>query len=98
MAYKRIAIWQTHLLTPSHTLLLNGSIRKKTIIKISIEVRSSAARFKVALVAESIEGALEMAKRYNPGKECKVVFTIDLESFFAGDDLERGGVVGKIAA
>ena len=99
MAYKRIAIWQTHLLTPSHTLLLNGSIRKKkTIIKISIEVRSSAARFKVALVAESIEGALEMAKRYNPGKECKVVFPIDLESFFAGDDLERGGVVGKIAA
>jgi hypothetical protein len=50
------------------------------------------------LVAESIEGALEMAKRYNPGKECKVVFPIDLESFFAGDDLERGGVVGKIAA
>jgi hypothetical protein len=43
------------------------------MIKISIEVRSSTARFKVALVAESIEGALEMAKRYNPGKECKVV-------------------------
>ena len=42
------------------------------MIKISIEVRSSAARFKVALLAESIEGALEMAKRYNPGKECKV--------------------------
>jgi hypothetical protein len=43
------------------------------MIKIAIEVRSSAARFKVALLAESIEGALEMAKRYNPGKECKVV-------------------------
>ena len=27
------------------------------MIKIAIEVRSSAARFKVALVAESIEGA-----------------------------------------
>ena len=69
------------------------------MIKISIEVRSSAARFKVALVAETIEGALEMAKRYNPGKECKVVFPIDPQSFFVvGDDLERGGVVGKIAA
>jgi hypothetical protein len=68
------------------------------MIKISIEVRSSAARFKVALVAESIEGALEMAKRYNPAKECKVVFPIDPEGFFVGDDLGRGGVVGKIAA
>jgi hypothetical protein len=53
------------------------------MMKIAIEVRSSAARFKVALLAESIEGALEMAKRYNPGKEeCKVVFPIDPQSFF----------------
>jgi len=99
MAYKRIAIWQTHLLTSSYTLLLNGSIpKKKRMIKISIEVRSSAAKFKVALVAESIERALEMAKRYNPGKECKVVFPIDPESFFVGNDFGRGGVVGKKAA
>jgi hypothetical protein len=68
------------------------------MIKIGIEVRSSAARFKVVLVAESIEGALEMAKRYNPGKKCKVVFPIDPESFFVENDLGRGGVVGKIAA
>ena len=67
-------------------------------MKISIEVKSGAARFKVALVAESIEGALEMAKRYNPGKECKVVFPIDPEGFFVEDDLGRGGMVGKIAA
>jgi hypothetical protein len=66
--------------------------------KIAIEVRSSAARFKVALLAESIEGALEIARRYNPGKECRVVFPIDPESFFVGDDLERGGVVRKLAA
>jgi hypothetical protein len=68
------------------------------MIKIAIEVRSSAARFKVALLAESIEGALEIAKRYNPGKECQVVFPIDPESFFVEDDPGRGGVVGKIAA
>jgi hypothetical protein len=52
------------------------------MIKIAIEVRSSAARFKVASLAESIEAALEMAKRYNPGKECKVVFPINPQSFF----------------
>jgi hypothetical protein len=82
-----------------HLLLPNGSIRKKKrMIKISIEVKSGAARFKVASQAESIEGALEIAKRYNPGKECRVVFPIDPEGFFGGDDLGRGGVVGKIAA
>ena len=50
--------------------------------KIAVEVRSGATRFKVALLAESIEEALELAKRYHPGKECKVVFPIDPESFF----------------
>jgi hypothetical protein len=81
-----------------HLFLPNGSIRKKRMIKSSIEVKSGAARFKVASQAESIEGALEIAKRSNSGKECKVVFPIDPEGFFVGDDLGRGGVVGKIAA
>ena len=68
------------------------------MIKISIEVRSGAARFKVASQAESIERALEIAKRYNSGKECKVEFPIDPEGFFVEDDLSRGGVVVQIAA
>jgi hypothetical protein len=68
------------------------------MIKISIEVESGVARFKVAVQAESIERALEIAKRYNPGKDCKVVFPIDPEVFFVGDDVGSGGVVGKIAA
>jgi len=68
------------------------------MIRISIEVRSGTARFKVSAQAESIEGALEIAKRYNPGKECSVVFPIDPEVFFVEDGLGRGGAVGKIAA
>ena len=68
------------------------------MIRISIEVRSGTARFKVSAQAESIEGALEIAKRYNPGKECKVVFPIDPEGFFVEHDLGRDGAVGKIAA
>ncbi len=67
------------------------------MIRISIEVRSGTARFKVSAQAESIEGALEMARRYNSGKECKVVFPIDPEGFFVEDDLGRDGAVGKIA-
>jgi hypothetical protein len=68
------------------------------MIRISIEVRSGTARFKVSAQAESIEGALEIAKRYNPGKECKVVFPIDPEGFFVEDELDRDGAVGKMAA
>jgi len=68
------------------------------MIKISIEVKSGAARFKVASQAESIEWALEIAKRYNSGKECKVVFPTDPEVFFVEDDLSKGGVVVQIAA
>ena len=68
------------------------------MIRISIEVRSGTARFKVSAQAESIEGALEIARRYNSGKECKVVFPIDPEGFFVEDDLGRDGAVGKIAA
>jgi len=68
------------------------------MIRISIEVRSGTARYKVAAQAESIEGALEIAKRYNSSMECKVVFPIDPEGFFVEDDLGRGGMVGKIAA
>jgi hypothetical protein len=58
--------------------------KQKIMIKISIEVKSGAARFKVTLQAESIERAMEMAKRYNPGNECRVVFPIEPEGFFVG--------------
>jgi hypothetical protein len=68
------------------------------MIQISIEVKSGTARFKVASQAESVEEALEIAKRYNSRKECKVVFPIDPEGFFVEDDLRRGRVVVRIAA
>jgi hypothetical protein len=32
--------------------------------------------------AESIERALEIARRHNPGKECRVTFPLDPETFF----------------
>ena len=85
MAYKNWPCGRRACSTPSRTLLLTGPIRKKKImIKISIEVKSGAARFKVALQAESIERAMELAKSYNPGSKCTVVFPIDPEAFFVG--------------
>jgi len=68
------------------------------MIRIIVEVRSGAARFQVSVQAESIEGALEMARRYNSRNACKVLLPIDPEGFFVEDDLSRDEEVGKIAA
>ena len=55
------------------------------MIRISVQVSSGTARFRVAIQAESIERALEIAARQNPGKECEVAFPIDPETFFVED-------------
>ena len=55
------------------------------MIRISVQVSSGSARFRVAIQAESIERALEIARRHNPGKECVVNFPIDPEAFFVGE-------------
>ncbi len=65
------------------------------MIRISIKVSSGAARFRVAIQAESIERALEIVARQNPGKECEVTFPIDPETFFVEDSV---ATVGQLAA
>ncbi len=55
------------------------------MVRISVEVSSGAARFRVMVQAESIERALEIARRYNPDKECRVTFPLDPETFFIED-------------
>jgi hypothetical protein len=57
------------------------------MIRISVKVSSGTARFRVAIQAESIERALEIAARQNPGKECEVTFPIDPETFFVEDSV-----------
>ena len=57
------------------------------MIRISVQVSSRAARFKVAVEAESIERALEIVARQNPGKDCEVKFPIDPETFFVEDSV-----------
>jgi hypothetical protein len=57
------------------------------MIRISVQVSSGAARFRVAIQAESIERALEIVERHNPGKACEVTFPIDPETFFVEDSV-----------
>jgi hypothetical protein len=65
------------------------------MIRISVQVSSGAARFRVMVQAESIERALEIVARQNPGKECEVTFPIDSEAFFVEDS---GATVRQLAA
>jgi hypothetical protein len=65
------------------------------MIRISVQVSSGAASFRVAIVAESIERALGIVAKQNPGKECEVAFPIDPETFFVEDS---AATVGQLAA
>ena len=71
------------------------------MLKISVQAMSGAARFSVAVQADSIERALEIVKRQNLGRDCEVTFAIDPEAFLvaelrrdvrAGRPGEYGGV------
>jgi hypothetical protein len=55
------------------------------MIRISVQVKSGAARFGVMVQAESLERALVIVGRQNPNKECEVAFPIDPETFFVED-------------
>ena len=59
------------------------------MVRISVEVGSGAARFRAMVQAESIERALEIARRHNPDKECRVTFPLDPEAFFIEDPVAR---------
>lgn len=52
------------------------------MIRISVQVSSGAARFRVMVQAESIERAMEIVAKRNPTKQCEVTFPIDPETFF----------------
>ena len=69
------------------------------MVRISVEVNSGAARFRVSVQAQSIERALEIVQRQNHGKDCKVRFPIDTEPFFVEEDsVAKVGAVRKVAA
>ena len=55
------------------------------MVRISVEVGGGAARTRVMVQAESIGRALEIARRHNPDKECRVTFPLDPETFFIED-------------
>jgi hypothetical protein len=64
------------------------------VVKVSLEVRSGAARFHVAVRAESIQRAVSTVAARYPGRDCQVKVPIDPEGFFVDDAVAGAGLVG----
>ena len=61
------------------------------MIKVSLEVREGAARFRVGVRADSIDRAVSIMKGRHPDRDVRVVFPIDPGEFFAGAPKATGG-------
>lgn len=64
------------------------------MVKVSIEVRSGAARFNVAVQAESVRRAVSLMGERYPGREVRLRFPIDPEDFFVEDRATRAEMAG----
>jgi hypothetical protein len=68
------------------------------VIRISFEVAQGAARYKVAVRAQSIERALEIVGKQDSGREAEVALLIDHESSSVRDAITTAGATGRKAA
>jgi hypothetical protein len=64
------------------------------VVRVSIEVRNGAARFVVAVRAESIQQAVSSVTGRYLGGDYRVKFPIDSKGFFVNDTAARVGLVG----
>jgi hypothetical protein len=64
------------------------------MVKVSIEVRSGAARFDVGVQAESIQRAVGFMRKRYPKGSVNVRFPIEPERFFVEDPKARTEIVG----
>ena len=65
------------------------------MVRIVVQVRSGAARFRVAVQAESIERALEIAEKQNLGRNCEVTVPINSKAVFVVEPAATSGPAGR---
>ena len=68
------------------------------MIRISFEVARGAARYRVAVRAQSIERALEIVGKQGSGRDAEVALPIDHESSSVRDAITTVGATGRKAA
>ncbi|HEX8259102.1 MAG TPA: hypothetical protein VF558_02285 [Rubrobacteraceae bacterium] len=64
------------------------------MVEVSIGVSSGAARFQVAVRAESIQRATNLVATRYPGRVCRLKLPINPERFFVDDATAGAKVVG----
>ena len=67
------------------------------MVKVSVEVRNGAAHFNVAVRAESIRWAVSIVGGQYPGRDVRVKFPIEPESFFVRAGRASGDGRGRAA-
>jgi hypothetical protein len=65
------------------------------VVKVSIEVRHGAARFRVGVQATSIQGAISLVRAFYFAGDVRVIFPIDPEGFFVGDAFATEGLIER---
>ena len=67
---------------------------EQQMVRISVEVRSGTARFRVGVQAQSIRKALGVVGGRYPHGVVEVAFPIEPEGFFAREPTAVAGIVG----
>ncbi len=65
------------------------------MVRVSIEVRSDTARFRIRVQASSLQSALSLVKEFYSASDVKVVFPIDPEGFFVEEALGAEGLIER---
>jgi hypothetical protein len=65
------------------------------MVRVSIEVRSGAARFRVGVQASSIQRAVSLVKGLHSASDVRVIFPIDAEAFFVEGILAKEGLIER---
>jgi hypothetical protein len=68
--------------------------QQQKMVRVSVDVRSGAARFHVGVQAQSIRTALSMVRGRYPGGEVRVAFPIEPEGFFVQEPSALARIVG----
>ena len=61
------------------------------MIRVSMEVREESALSRATVQAESIREAVNITRRRYPGRDVRVIFPIDPETFFIEGPAEGNG-------
>ena len=64
-----------------------------SVVRVSVEVRHAAARFRVGVQASSIRRAVDLVRGFYSASDIKVVFPIDPAGFFVEEALAKEGLI-----